>query len=130
MLGYNENKFSFYSLLAIINNNMEQLSEQKCVPCEGGVLPLKEIAAKKYMEGLSSWEFNEKEIRKSFEFKNFKHAMEFVNQVAGIAEKEGHHPDISISYNKVELALSTHAIGELSKNDFIVAAKVDGLEEK
>lgn len=66
-------------------------------------------------------------ITKTFTFKNFKQAMSFVNKVADLAEREGHHPDIEISWNKVTLTLWTHAIGGLSQNDFIVAAKVNVL---
>jgi 4a-hydroxytetrahydrobiopterin dehydratase len=68
-----------------------------------------------------------KKISRDFVFKDFKEAMVFVNKVADIAEKEGHHPDIAIWWNKVKLELSTHAIGGLSTNDFIVAAKVNAL---
>jgi 4a-hydroxytetrahydrobiopterin dehydratase len=104
------------------------LTQQKCVPCEGGTKPLtkEEIAA--YMTYLKiPWKLDEEdeEIEKKFEFKNFKEAMEFINKVADIAESEGHHPDIKISYNKVKINLSTHAIGGLSVNDFILASKID-----
>lgn len=68
-----------------------------------------------------------KEISREFTFKDFKEAMAFVNEVAEIAEREGHHPDIHVRWNKVRLDLSTHAIGGLSTNDFIVAAKVNVL---
>lgn len=71
------------------------------------------------------WELKEDKIERKFEFKDFKEAMAFVNKVADIAESEGHHPDIEIKYNKVEIELSTHAIDGLSENDFIVAAKID-----
>lgn len=64
-------------------------------------------------------------IRKQFKFKDFKKAMEFVNEVADLAESEGHHPDIKIVYNKVQLDLFTHAVGGLSENDFIMASKIN-----
>lgn len=66
-----------------------------------------------------------KKIEKKFKFKDFKEAMSFVNKVAELAETEGHHPDIEISYNKVQIELTTHAIGGLSTNDFIVASKIE-----
>lgn len=66
-----------------------------------------------------------KKIEKKFKFKDFKESMTFVNKVANLAESEGHHPDIEISYNKVEIKLSTHAIGGLSVNDFIMASKIE-----
>ena len=67
-------------------------------------------------------------LAKSFHFKNFKQTMEFVNQIAAIAEGEGHHPDLTISYGDVGVELMTHAIGGLSENDFIVAAKIDQIK--
>ena len=75
------------------------------------------------------WSLQEGDARlvRRFEFKDFVQAMEFVNRVAGIAEAEGHHPDIAIHWNKVDLVLWTHAIGGLHENDFIVAAKIDRL---
>lgn len=66
-----------------------------------------------------------KKITKKFKFKNFKEAMAFINKVAELAESEGHHPDIFIFYNRVKFELSTHAIGGLSENDFILAAKIN-----
>ena len=72
------------------------------------------------------WEFIESQkITKQFEFEDFVKAMEFVNKVAEVAEKEGHHPDINIHYNQVEITLWSHYINGLSLNDFIIAAKID-----
>ncbi len=103
------------------------LLNKKCVPCEGGALPLDRAEAEKYMHMVADWDLSEdgKNITKQFKFKDFIGAINFVNQVAEIAEGEGHHPDIHINYNKVKLILSTHAIGGLSENDFILAAKID-----
>ena len=81
----------------------------------------------KHLKELNGWALEDKKIHKLFAFKNFKEAMIFVNKVAEIAESEGHHPDISIHYNKVDIVLWTHAIGGLSLNDFIIAAKIDSL---
>lgn len=104
------------------------LTQKKCVPCEGGTKPFDKEEIATYMTYLKTpWELSEdnKEIKKKFEYKDFKEAMKFVNSIAEIAESEGHHPDIKISYNKVKLTLSTHAIGGLSVNDFILASKIE-----
>lgn len=107
-----------------------KLSKQKCVPCEGNasfLLTPDEVA--KNLTYIEEWQLapsgNRKMIFKKFSFKDFVEAMKFVNEVATIAEQEGHHPDIAISYNKVTLELTTHAIGGLSLNDFIIASKID-----
>ena len=106
------------------------LTAQKCVPCEGGVKPFDSSEIKIYSSYLKlSWEVDDDhKIQKEFTFKDFKEAIVFVNKVAEIAESEGHHPDIEISYNKVEIELWTHAIGGLSVNDFIVARKIEEIE--
>lgn len=106
-----------------------ELKNKKCVPCEGGVPSLNKKEADAFMELIdSSWVKHEnKKIARKFYFVNFFHAMEFVNQVADIAEKEGHHPDLFIHYNECTIELWTHAINGLSENDFILAAKIDEL---
>lgn len=81
-----------------------------------------------HLKELRGWTKEGNKIHKLFVFKNFKEAMVFVNKIAGIAESEGHHPDISIRYSKVDIVLWTHAIDGLSLNDFIVAAKIDSLQ--
>ncbi len=107
---------------------MVYLSEKKCVACEGGTPPLNESEIAGYMAEISGWEIiDNKKIRKEFKFKNFKEAMTFVNKIAEIAEAEGHHPDIHIFYNRVNIELWTHAVGGLSENDFIMAAKIEQL---
>ncbi len=102
-------------------------SQKHCVPCEGGVSPLTPEKSKEYLESVNNWDLIEgnKRIKKTFKFKDFKKAMEFVNQVADIANAEDHHPNIHIFYNKVEIELWTHAIGGLFDNDFIMASKID-----
>src|SRR4030067_3149019 len=96
------------------------LIEKKCVLCEGGVSPLKGEEIKKYLSQLKTdWEvLEEKKIKKEFKFKDFKEAMVFVNQVSDLAEEEGHHPDIFVSYSLVVIEIWTHAILGLSENDF------------
>jgi len=80
--------------------------------------------------GVKGWELSPdaKSISKGFTFKNFAEALAFANQIGGVAEKEGHHPDLTISWGKVGVQLSTHVIGGLSENDFILAAKIDTVE--
>lgn len=107
-----------------------ELTKMRCVPCEGGVPPLTEKKEEDYMKEVPSWTLDRggiHRIKREFVFKNFREVMAFVNRVAEIAEEEGHHPNFSISYSKVLLELHTHAIGGLSENDFIVAAKIDRL---
>ncbi len=80
------------------------------------------------MAKVSGWTLSDdvKQISKEYKFKDFLGAVNFVNKISEIAEEEGHHPDIHIFYNRVRLELSTHSIGGLSENDFILAAKIDG----
>ena len=118
---------------------MNDLLTKKCVPCEGGAKPLSHDEIQSFMNQVPGWSLSEEQsanlqkfglgakISKEYKLKDFVEAMKFVNKVAQLAESEGHHPDIKINYNKVLLELSTHAIGGLSENDFIVAAKVDTL---
>ena len=102
------------------------LTKKHCVPCEGGIPPMNKKEAEKYLKEVKGWQLSGNKIEKELKFKNFKKAMEFVNTVADLAEEEGHHPDILVySWNKVKLMTYTHAIGGLSENDFILAAKID-----
>lgn len=104
------------------------LAQKKCVPCEGGMEPLAKEAASELLKKVGGWELHDAiQVKKKFKFRNFKEAIAFVNRVAEIADEEGHHPDIHIYYNRVELVLTTHAIGGLSENDFIMAAKINSL---
>lgn len=84
--------------------------------------------AQALLERVGGWKLKENRIQKIYTFKDFKESMEFVNRVADLAEEEGHHPDIAISWNKVTLTLTTHAIGGLSQNDFILAAKINKMK--
>jgi len=103
------------------------LAEQKAEPPQAGMKPLGRPEAEKLAQEIPEWTLKDAAIEREFKFKDFREAMEFVNEVARVAQKEDHHPDIWISYNKVRLEFSTHKIGGLSKNDFILAAKVDRL---
>ena len=111
---------------------MEGLAEKRCVPCRGGITPLTEPEARALSAGAPGWRLEEGATRlhRRFEFRDFLEAMKFVNRVADVAEQEGHHPDIAIHWNVVDLTLWTHTIGGLHENDFIVAAKVNRLLEE
>lgn len=109
---------------------METLLSKKCVPCEGGIPPFTPEEVQQYLSQVPGWSAagDSKNISREFRFKDFKEALAFVNQVGALAESEGHHPDIHLhGWNKVRLLHSTHAIGGLSENDFILAAKVNAL---
>ena len=110
------------------------LVQKKCVPCEGGTPPLQGDKIQEYLREIEDWEvYENKRIEKMFKFKTFRESIDFVNQVAGLAEQENHHPDIIIRYTRVTLELTTHTIKGLSENDFIMASKIDLLhnwEEK
>ncbi len=104
------------------------LTEQKCMACEGGVMAFSHSESEILIKQIPGWELSGdgKAINKKYTFKNFKEALAFVNKVGGIAESEGHHPDIHLTdYKHVAINLSTHAISGLSQNDFILAAKID-----
>ena len=108
---------------------MTQLTEKKCLPCEGGVEALSEAAAQALLQQLDGWDLkdNAKEIIRTFHFNDYYQTMAFVNAIAWMAHQENHHPDLAVSYNNCTVRYSTHAIGGLSDNDFICAAKVDAL---
>jgi 4a-hydroxytetrahydrobiopterin dehydratase len=111
---------------------MQDLLNQKCVPCEGGVDPISKADAESMLSFyVKDWVLGDdsKSISKKFEFKDFKNALDFINKVGEIAESEGHHPDIHLTdYKFVTINLSTHAIGGLSQNDFIVAVKINNIK--
>jgi 4a-hydroxytetrahydrobiopterin dehydratase len=105
------------------------LASRKCAPCRGGVPPFTADEARAHAAAIPEWSLQEGATRlnRRFEFEDFRAAMAFVNRVADLAEGEGHHPDIAIHWNKVDLVLWTHKIGGLHENDFILAAKIDRL---
>jgi len=109
---------------------MNDLTEKKCVPCEGGLPPLDYKEIQKYLKKVNGWNVktNEKKnyfIEKKFIFKNFIESQKFVNLVGEISEKEGHHPDIAFGWGYAKIKIFTHAVKGLSENDFILAAKID-----
>lgn len=93
--------------------------------CRADVVSLSAVEAEKLAQEVPEWSLGDQAIEREFQFKDFCQAMDFVNKVADVAEEQDHHPDIFISYNKVRLTLSTHKVGGLSQNDFILAAKID-----
>jgi 4a-hydroxytetrahydrobiopterin dehydratase len=103
------------------------LTDKHCKPCEGGVPPLTQDEAKNLLKELDGWELNNNAISKTFAFKNYYQTIAFVNAVAWMTHREDHHPDMTVGYSKCRVEYSTHAIGGLSDNDFICAAKVDAL---
>ena len=108
---------------------MSELTRKRCKPCEGGVKPLTQEEAQDLLSQLEKWALNESatEMSRTFKFKNYYETMAFVNAVAWIAHHEDHHPDLEVGYSRCLVRYSTHAIGGLSENDFICAAKIDAL---
>lgn len=103
------------------------LLSKKCIPCEGGVPPLSEERINELLKQVSGWEYKNGKIEKRFTFKDYYETVSFVNAVAWIANREGHHPDLEVSYNRCKVYFWTHAISGMSENDFISAAKIDQL---
>ena len=109
---------------------VEQLKTKKCRPCEGGVPVVPREEAERLLRDLPGWCMTADgiRIRREWTVKNFMAGVDFFNRVAELAEEEGHHPDLHLEgYRKVTIELWTHAIGGLSENDFITAAKIDEL---
>ncbi len=108
---------------------MTDLAEKQCVPCKGGVPPLKGKALASLERQLSGgWRVvNEHHLEKEFKFNDFREALDFTNEVGELAEDQGHHPDIYLAWGKVKLTLWTHKIDGLTESDFVFAAKVDNL---
>lgn len=107
-----------------------KLSEERCEQIQKGSLLLQPTEVQHLLIQIPSWALGENVIQRQFMFKKFHEAMDFVNGVAAIANEQDHHPDIVISYNKVLLSLTTHKIKGLSRNDFILAAKINLLYDQ
>ena len=105
----------------------DSLNTRRCKPCEGGVPPLSDEAADRMLEQLDGWTRQQHEITKSYAFKDYYQTMAFVNAAAYIAHTEDHHPEMRVGYKTCTVTFTTHAIGGLSENDFICAAKFDAL---
>jgi 4a-hydroxytetrahydrobiopterin dehydratase len=107
----------------------EQLADKTCVPCRGGVPPLKGEALEELHKSVRKWTIvDEHHIRREFKFPDFQKALDFVNRVGTVAEEQGHHPDILLAWGKAEITLWTHKVNGLTESDFIMAAKIDRLE--
>ena len=108
---------------------MSDFITKKCQACAGFTDKIEAEDALIYLRQLTNWQLSNDNlsISRRFEFKNFKQTMFFINAVAFLCEREGHHPNASFSYNWCEIAFTTHELGGLSENDFICAAKVDQL---
>jgi 4a-hydroxytetrahydrobiopterin dehydratase len=104
-----------------------KLAEKKCAPCEKGTAPIAGAEAERLLGELEGWKLVDggKELEKEYRFPDFRQALDFVNRLGEVAESEGHHPDLYLGWGKVKVNLSTHSVGGLSENDFILAAKAD-----
>jgi 4a-hydroxytetrahydrobiopterin dehydratase len=108
---------------------VSELAKLECVPCKGGVPPLKGVGIDDLLAKLGGdWRVvDEHHLEKEYRFKNFRQALDYTNRVGELAEAVGHHPDICLAWGKVQLTIWTHKIGGLSESDFIFAAKADTL---
>jgi len=106
-----------------------ELRAKRCVSCEGGVPRLAPAQIAALLPEVPGWEEREGRLHRRFTFRDFVTAMRFVNRMAEVAEAEGHHPDFTVHYRQVDVVIWTHAVGGISENDFILAAKVTPLAE-
>ncbi len=109
---------------------MSDLSEKKCIPCEGGIPSFDINEIHKYLKKVDGWDVKQDESKnfyliKEFKFENFIKSQRFINKVGDIAEAEGHHPDIWFGWGYAKIKIFTHAIKGLAESDFILAAKID-----
>jgi 4a-hydroxytetrahydrobiopterin dehydratase len=108
----------------------QELTNKRCVPCEGGIPALTAQEAQSLAQSVTGWTVDStaKQISRSWTAKNFMAGIDFFNKVAALAEEEGHHPDLHLEgYRQVKIVLWTHAVGGLTENDFILAAKINEL---
>jgi len=104
------------------------LADKQCVPCRGGVPPLKGNELNALRDSIPDWKLiNEHHLQREYRFPDFKQALAFVNRVGAVAEEQGHHPDILLTWGKAEITLWTHSVNGLTESDFIMAAKIDRL---
>jgi len=106
---------------------MSELARKRCKPCEGGVAPYNDAQTGEMLGQLKAWSIEGGRLVKLYAFRNYYETMAFVNALAWISHREDHHPDLQVGYNKCRVEYVTHAIGGLSENDFICAAKADAL---
>ncbi len=109
---------------------MAELADKRCVPCRGGVPPLKGSELTALAEQTPEWRVvEEHHLERSFRFKNFADALRFTNEIGALAEEQGHHPDIQLAWGKVGVQIWTHKIDGLTESDFVLAAKIDRLPQ-
>jgi len=107
---------------------MSDLAERDCVPCRGGVPPLKGEEIGEFSSQLKDWQVvDEHHLQKIYGFKDFRETLDFVNRVGELAEEQGHHPDICFGWGKADITIWTHKIDGLTESDFVLAAKIDKL---
>jgi 4a-hydroxytetrahydrobiopterin dehydratase len=107
---------------------MTELAERQCVPCRGGVPPLAGEEIRRLASQVEGWQvINDHHLQKTYAFKNFREALEFVNRIGQLAEEQGHHPDICFGWGKADVSIWTHKIDGLTESDFVLAAKIDRL---
>ena len=111
-------------------NDISDLDKKNCIPCKGGVAPFDISEIHKYLKKVDGWDVKSDDEKsyflvKEFKFENFLESQDFTNEVGNIAEKEGHHPDISFGWGYCKIKIFTHAIKGLAESDFILAAKID-----
>ena len=108
---------------------MSALADKQCVPCNGGVPPLKGQELERLARELDGgWQVvEERQLEKEYRFKDFREALDFTNSIGELAEAQGHHPDIYLAWGKVKLTIWTHKINGLTESDFVLAAKADKL---
>lgn len=105
---------------------MSELAKKECVPCKGGVPPLKGKEVTDLLGQIDGWEaVGEHHVTRTYAFRDFMSALDFVNKIGNIAEQQGHHPDIFLTWGKVRVEIWTHKIDGLTESDFILAAKCD-----
>ena len=119
-------------LPAPILNNMNDLAQKKCVPCEGNIPPFDKSEIHKYLKKIDGWDVKADKDKnffliKEFKFQNFKDSQAFVNKIGNLAEQENHHPDINFGWGYCKVKIFTHAIKGLAESDFILAAKIDNI---
>ncbi len=110
-----------------MNAQVCELATRKCKPCEGGVPKLSDGEIRALLGQLNGWLYHDGALVRAYEFRDYHETMAFVNATAWISHREDHHPDLAVAYNRCEVRYWTHAIGGLSDNDFICAAKIDAL---
>ena len=108
---------------------MSELAARTCTPCRGGIPPMSEGEAQRYLADVPGWDLLDqgRRIERRFQFRNFREALDFVGRIGALAEQEGHHPDVGFGWGYATVSLRTHKIKGLHENDFIMAAKIDAM---